>query len=225
MARHRTRKAAKKSRARAGVSIVPCTSSARLVSHKSVVYADAWVMLCILYVAYAIPLRLGFDVPVQGPGSGIKISGWFWVDIVADATFICDFVLNFVTGYYDYSGTLRYTRKDIAINYTGGLFLGTRARGTWLPERNESKYYFIPLGWLFGWCFWDFLSSIPTLFTYMVLIVLGTNTEDTAADDTKAFRVIRLVRLAKLLRLGRAYPTVLSQPLSLRPSLALFAGR
>ena len=160
-----------------------------------------WVMVCIVYVAYAMPLRLGFDLPVQGPGSGADISGWFWVDAVADLTFAVDFVLNFLTGYYDYSGSLRYKRREIAINYTGGIFLGSRERGTLFPGRNESKYAFVPFGWLFGWAFWDLLSSLPI--TY-ILLVVGSDTTNTRIDDTKALRIIRLVRVAKLLRLGRA---------------------
>lgn len=165
-------------------------------------------MISIFYVAYAVPLRLGFNVPVQRPSTGVTISGWFWVDITVDLTFIVDFALNFFTGYYDYSGTLRYTRKDIAINYTGGIFLGSRARGTWLPGRDESKSSWLPFGWMFGWCFWDFWSSLLPLITYTILM-LASSQNGNAMDNAKGFRVVRLVRLAKLLRLGRAYCSAL----------------
>ena len=163
------------------------------------VCADLWLMVCIVYVAYAMPLRLGFDVPVDGPGSAPGISGWFWVDAIVDLSFLVDFFMNFLTGHFDYTGTLVYNKSQIALNYTGGLFMGSRSRGTWIP--NDKKIYsWIPLGWVFGWCFWDFVSSLPI--TY-VMLMFGYETDESNMDDTKVVRVVRLVRLAKLLRLGR----------------------
>jgi hypothetical protein len=52
-------------------------------------------MIFILYVAFCIPLRIGFDLQVQ-PGNA-----WFIMDIIADVCFVLDLIFNFRTGFSD----------------------------------------------------------------------------------------------------------------------------
>lgn len=137
-------------------------------------YWDAWLLLLLMVVTGAIPLRIGFDLPLT--------TAWLVCDIITDISFISDIVLNFVMCYED-EGTMKLVVDATEIR--------RRYMGSW-------TYRWGPFGFLsFGWFYYDVLSCLPV--TYFQLLAGGMEN----ASDAKLARLLRLVRLAKVLKLAK----------------------
>eukprot|EP01043_Picozoa_sp_COSAG02_P046954 COSAG02_NODE_4448_length_5345_cov_5.091689_1_plen_1042_part_00 len=137
-------------------------------------YWDAWLLLLLMVVTAAIPLRIGFDLPLT--------TAWLICDIITDVSFISDIVLNFVMCYED-EATMKFVVDASEIR--------RRYMGTW-------TYRWGPFGFLsFGWFYYDVLSCLPV--TYFQLLMGGMEN----ASDAKLARLLRLVRLAKVLKLAK----------------------
>ena len=78
---------------------------------------DISQLFALLYVAYAIPLRVAFEVEV------VTFTLWFWVDLLVDVYFIADMFLNFRTAYWDASGVLVVKPRKIYQKYLRSWFL------------------------------------------------------------------------------------------------------
>ena len=72
---------------------------------------DLVQLVCIVYIAVAIPWRLGFNIAV--PISSVT----FWWDVLVDVHFIADTVLNFRLAYYHTDGVLETDRHKIRNHY------------------------------------------------------------------------------------------------------------
>ena len=72
--------------------------------------------LFLLYIAFSLPYRIGFDDNV------ILWSFWFWFDAVLDLYFVFDICLNFKTAVITAEGEILYTQKDVTTNYLKGWF-------------------------------------------------------------------------------------------------------
>jgi Ca2+-binding EF-hand superfamily protein len=76
---------------------------------------SGWWDLCqvifLMYVAYAVPIRVGFSVDVE---TG---SIWFLIGVVIDIYFIVDLFMNFRTAYWKENGMLEVDPRAITINY------------------------------------------------------------------------------------------------------------
>jgi len=79
------------------------------------VYWDLFVGLCIILSVILVPLRLSFDVEVEGAGAG--------VDIAIDVIFGIDLFMCFRLAYPTAQGQLIYDVRSIAKNYFTGSFL------------------------------------------------------------------------------------------------------
>lgn len=77
---------------------------------------DLAQLICIVYIAIAVPWRLGFDVTVA------VTSVMFWWDVLIDSYFIVDVVLNFRLAYYTTDGELETDRTKIRTGHSGQLF-------------------------------------------------------------------------------------------------------
>jgi len=71
---------------------------------------DLLLMFFILYVAFCIPLRIGFDLQVQ------PWNAWFITDIIADACFLLDLIFNFRTGFSDSFNVMQSDGRSMAKN-------------------------------------------------------------------------------------------------------------
>ena len=164
-------------------------------------------MVLVLYVCYAIPLRMGFDAPVE------VLTFYFFVDTVADFCFMVDIVLNFLTGYYDYSGKLVHDAGEIKRSYLG---YRDSDRTICAPEPRDDGAEPEPETYcraccgrpfmcyptvLNGWFIWDIVSVFPV--SYIQLAIATPGEKSGVADKGKGVRILRLLRLAKLMRLGR----------------------
>jgi hypothetical protein len=74
-------------------------------------------LLALLYVAYAVPLRVCFEVNVT------TCSSWFFVDLLVDMYFIADVFMSFRTAYWAPNGVLVTKWRPIALQYLKGWFL------------------------------------------------------------------------------------------------------
>ena len=72
---------------------------------------DLMQVIFLLYVAYAVPIRVGFSVDVK---TG---SIWFLIGVVIDIYFIVDLFMNFRTAYWKENGMLEVDPRSITINY------------------------------------------------------------------------------------------------------------
>eukprot|EP01043_Picozoa_sp_COSAG02_P057714 COSAG02_NODE_7054_length_3206_cov_4.593343_2_plen_328_part_00 len=73
-------------------------------------FTQVWDMVqlvCIIYIAVAVPWRLGFDITIP------VVSVMFWWDVLVDSYFIVDVVLNFRLAYWTKDGTLETRRAAI----------------------------------------------------------------------------------------------------------------
>ena len=114
--------------------------------------------------------------------------GW-WVDLLVDLCFLVDIVLNFYTGYNEYSGVLVYERRKICRRYCGcNCFLSDGVM-------DDGDYTYL------GWFWIDVVSCLPI--TYLQQLDWIDTEENSMGRNTKFFRILRLLRLAKLLRLAR----------------------
>ena len=114
--------------------------------------------------------------------------GW-WVDLLVDLCFLVDIVLNFYTGYNEYSGVLVYERRKICRRYCGcNCFLSDGVM-------DDGDYTYL------GWFWIDVVSCLPI--TYLQQLDWIDTEENSVGRNTKFFRILRLLRLAKLLRLAR----------------------
>jgi hypothetical protein len=74
---------------------------------------DLVLMLFILYVAFCIPLRIGFDLEVK------PFNAWFIIDIFADVAFLLDLFFNFRTGFSDGFNVMQSDGLSMAKHYIG----------------------------------------------------------------------------------------------------------
>ena len=77
---------------------------------------DALQLVLLLMVCYYVPLRTGFDVPVQ------LWSRDFWQDALIDVYFVLDIIIQFRTAYWDGSGVLVVDTRAITVKYLTGWF-------------------------------------------------------------------------------------------------------
>jgi hypothetical protein len=74
-------------------------------------------MLLLIYVAFGVPFRLGFDVPV------ILWSFWFWFDALVDVYFVSDIFISFRTAFYNSRGELEVHPTIIKKHYLQSWFV------------------------------------------------------------------------------------------------------
>ena len=77
---------------------------------------DMLQALFLLYIAFSLPYRIGFDDNV------ILWSFWFWFDAALDIYFVIDICLNFKTAVITPEGEILYKQKDVTTNYLKGWF-------------------------------------------------------------------------------------------------------
>lgn len=71
----------------------------------------------LVYVCFTVPLRMSFDVDIE-------LWTWtFWLELVVDAFFISDVMMNFRTSFYDANGFRENRPRRIASKYIHGWFL------------------------------------------------------------------------------------------------------
>jgi hyperpolarization activated cyclic nucleotide-gated potassium channel 2 len=66
--------------------------------------------LLLIYTATVMPFRMAFIDIVWG-------DEWFWVEVVINALFFTDFLVNCFSAYYDVEGKLVTSRGRILITY------------------------------------------------------------------------------------------------------------
>lgn len=74
-------------------------------------------MLLLIYVAFGVPFRLGFGVPVA------LWSFWFWFDAMVDIYFVSDIAVSFRTAFYNSRGELEVHAGLIKNNYLRTWFV------------------------------------------------------------------------------------------------------
>lgn len=77
---------------------------------------DAFVGLMVLYSVVVVPLRVGFDVPLETYTEAL------W-EFIVDFVFISDMALTFFEGYITNDGELITNRSKIRTNYLKGWFI------------------------------------------------------------------------------------------------------
>jgi CRP-like cAMP-binding protein len=77
---------------------------------------DFTQIVLLLYVAIAVPYRIGFGKEV------LWLESWFWLDVCVDIYFISDVYVSFRTAYVDDEGDLEYRNSKIAVNYLKSWF-------------------------------------------------------------------------------------------------------
>ena len=78
---------------------------------------DFTQMLLLIYVAFGVPFRLGFGVPV-----GLW-TFWFWFDAFVDIYFVSDIAVSFRTAFYNARGELEVHPVLIKNNYIRSWFI------------------------------------------------------------------------------------------------------
>lgn len=74
-------------------------------------------MLLLIYVAFGVPFRLGFGVPV------VIWTFWFWFDAAVDIYFVSDVLVSFRTAFYNPRGELEVHPVLIKRNYMRTWFI------------------------------------------------------------------------------------------------------
>ena len=74
-------------------------------------------MLLLIYVAFGVPFRLGFGVPV------VLWTFWFWFDAMVDIYFVSDIAISFRTAFYNARGELEVHPGLIKSNYIRTWFI------------------------------------------------------------------------------------------------------
>ena len=78
---------------------------------------DVMQMILLVYVAFGVPFRLGFSVPV------VIWSGWFWFDAFVDVYFVSDIAISFRTAFYNSRGELEVNKDLIKRGYVKSWFI------------------------------------------------------------------------------------------------------
>ena len=121
---------------------------------------DVLIVWLLVYVAMIIPYRIGFFVAVQ-PGDTR-----FAVDVVCDALFVVDIVLNFRTGRIAQSGVLVSDGRLLAKHY------------------------------LRSWFAVDFLSCLPVTYIVLLTSSGSESAGGQGGSSTKTIKLLRLLRCA-----------------------------
>jgi len=84
------------------------------------VFRKGWDLvqaMLLIYVAIAVPYRIGFgvDVPVASP--------MFWFEVFVDLYFVLDIIINFRTGFRDSEGEMVVDSKAVAMAYLKNWFV------------------------------------------------------------------------------------------------------
>ena len=77
---------------------------------------DLIQMILLVYVAFGVPYRLGFNDPV------IFLSGFFWFDLCVDIYFVSDIFVSCQTAFWDDTGELVTDTTEIRRQYTRSWF-------------------------------------------------------------------------------------------------------
>ena len=136
---------------------------------------DVVILVLLVYVSIITPLQIAFFE--QDFASLEDWMGWFIMDLIIDAVFITDIVLNFRTAWMskdpDDYGRYVFKTRDAAVRYCK------------------------------GWFTVDLLSVIP--FYFIDIYLLYAEVPASAASSiTRVPKMLKMVRLAKLLRVLRA---------------------
>lgn len=90
------------------------------IRHPDSTFTLVWDLLQIvtlLMVCWYVPLRTGFDIPVE------TWSYAFWQDLVIDLYFFLDLISQFRTAYYTRQGTLVTDLREIRVHYLQSWFV------------------------------------------------------------------------------------------------------
>ena len=77
---------------------------------------DVAQVVLLIYVAIAVPYRMGFEIDVPWNTT------WFWIELCVDVYFMFDILINFRTAYRTEEGELVIQPKKIARNYLHSWF-------------------------------------------------------------------------------------------------------
>ena len=147
----------------------------RWIIHPDNTYRQRWdvmILVIVLFTVMTLPLRLAFSDILESPGQdGLS---WMVTDIVSDAIFGVDMLLNFRTGYFNNKGM-------------GELVMSTRDIG---------QHY------LRTWFLLDLLPLLQLDRLGRLLGPSSSSEDDDASGDDvgSLYRVLRLFKVFKLLR-------------------------
>jgi CRP-like cAMP-binding protein len=143
--------------------------------HPNSVFSTFWdsvQVVFLIWVSAMVPLRVCFDVTVD------PLTVTWWLDVILDAYFITDVILNFRTAIYDENTGLLETNRGVI----------------------AKKY-------LMGWFTIDFVSCLPIPYIEMLITATSgtanSSTNNEGGGGTRLVKVLRLLRLSKMLRLAR----------------------
>ena len=162
---------------------------------------DLAQLVCIVYIAVAVPLRLGFDITIP-PSSPM-----FWWDVLVDIYFIADVAMNFRLAYYTLDGQLETSREKIRTNYLRGWCACVASRRVVL--RCKTAFRSDCLWWCAAaappvYCRFgvDITASIPFTWFYAISEAATSPTESSQAQ-LRMIKTVRMLRLLKMLRVTR----------------------
>eukprot|EP01043_Picozoa_sp_COSAG02_P029102 COSAG02_NODE_1796_length_10904_cov_23.136603_11_plen_1012_part_00 len=135
---------------------------------------DVFQVVFLFYVAILTPLRIGFNIEVDGPGPDSTVSATWCFELVVDLYFIVDIFINFRTAF--------------------------EASDRFIERRLDAiKWHYIK-----SWFFIDLVACLPINYVWLIVKALqGDKGGADGKANLKVIKVIRLLRLAKLLRLAR----------------------
>ena len=134
---------------------------------------DAFQVMFLFYVAILTPLRIGFNVEVDGPGKGSTVSATWVFELVVDVYFIADIFVNFRTAF---EASDRFIERRVEV----------------------IKWHYIK-----SWFFIDLVACLPINYVWLIITAAQGGSGADGKANLKVIKVIRLLRLAKLLRLAR----------------------
>ena len=141
---------------------------------------DLIQVVLLLYMAVALPVRVGFSLPDPA-----ILSFNFWFGVMVDLYFAVDIYLSFVTCFYDEDGALVTEARILFAAYFQGWFF-------------LDMVSVLPVGYI-GYMLPDAPRSSQN--------TIGSNTTDTGQSeypmDLQVIKLMKLLRLIKLLRLAR----------------------
>ena len=134
---------------------------------------DAFQVMFLFYVAILTPLRIGFNIEVEGPGRGSPVSATWVFELVVDVYFIADIFINFRTAF---ESSDRFIERRVEV----------------------IKWHYIKT-----WFFIDLIACLPINYVWLIITAAQGESGADSKANLKVIKVIRLLRLAKLLRLAR----------------------
>jgi CRP-like cAMP-binding protein len=135
---------------------------------------DVFQVVFLFYVAIMTPLRIGFNIEVDGPGPDSTASVTWCFELVVDLYFITDIFINFRTAF---EASDRFVERRV----------------------DAIKWHYIK-----SWFFIDLVACLPINYVWLIVKASQGSTGGADGNaNLKVIKIIRLLRLAKLLRLAR----------------------